>query len=532
MGHGDAMTPTIVVDRQITLLQAGEIAAGRAHIALSDAATQRCAAAFARLQDVIETQRHVYGVTTGFGPLANRVINARHGATLQQNLVYHLATGVGRPFDWQAARAIVLARLMAIVQGASGARLGTVHRLVALLNSEFAPEIPELGTVGASGDLTPLAHLVLCLQGKGDFLTRHGARVPGETALSELAVSPLDLSHRDGLALVNGTSAMTGVAVLNTLRLKRALDWSVTLSGAMAEVLGGRREAWHQAFAVLRPHPGQAWATERLFDITQGAGCVEHRPLAQSVLSSECDVETDSVAGQDAYSIRCAPQVIGAVRDTGDWLRQVVEIELHAVTDNPIFPATAEAPALHGGNFMGTHIALASDAASSATVVLAGFHERQIARITDEKLNGGLPAFLSGGKIGLTSGLMGAQVTATALLAEMRSIGPASIHSISTNGANQDVVSQGTIAARLMRDKLGLLFKIQAILAITAAQALDLISRDERGGTFTGSAEALRVFVRKTSAFLDDDRPLGAEIDELAFRLQEEGPHPTHHRDG
>lgn len=511
---------TYEIDRSLALEDAEKIASGRSRVILSEAARTRCAGSFARLRQVIEEKRVVYGITTGFGPLANRFLDAGNARELQQNLVYHLATGVGVPFDWVTARAIVLARVMTLVQGASGARVETLESLLAILNSDLAPVIPERGTVGASGDLTPLAHLVLALQGTGAFLMRNGTQIGGEEALARLGLAPLDLSHRDGLGLVNGTAAMTGLAVLNALRFDRALDWSVIVTGAMAEALNGRAEAWDRAFANLRPHDGQVWATNQLLRVTKGAERLNHRPLALAIHDDGSGIEERERVAQDAYTIRCAPQVIGAAKDVSIWHRRVVETEFRSVTDNPIFPCDAGSPALHGGNFMGCHIALASDAAAAAATVLAGFHERQIARITDEKLNGGLPAFLSGGPVGLHSGLMGAQVTATALLAEMRAIGPASTQSISTNGANQDVVSQGTIASRLFRDKLELLGRIQAIMAISAAQAIEIADRAGTTARLSETSAGLLRYVRETSAFLDADRPLAGEIDRLAERME------------
>lgn len=509
----------ISIDSRLRLEDALEIVDGTARLELSSTARKRCAEAFGRLEIVIAENRHVYGVTTGFGPLANRLVDGSDGERLQQNLVYHLASGVGEAFDWRTARAVVLSRVMALVQGASGARPETIDCLVALLNSDLAPRIPARGTVGASGDLTPLAHVVLCFQGKAPFLDRDGTVIEGLAALARLGIEPLDLSHRDGLALVNGTSAMTGVALLNAVRIDAALDLSCRLTGAMAEALGGRTEAWNEAFAELRPHAGQVWAIRCLQSAVRGSSLVNPELLAHTKLEFGKVNPAREHAGQDAYTLRCAPQVIGAVRDTAIWHRQVVETEFHSVTDNPVFPETTDALALHGGNFMGVHLALASDAAAQAATVIAGFHERQIARITDERLNNGLPAFLSGGPIGLTSGLMGAQVTATALVAEMRATGPASIHSISTNGANQDVVSQGTIAARALADKLDHLFRIQAILAICVVQALELRERSGRTGEMSPSTFGLRQVVRDVSAFLDEDRPLGEEIDRLAAAL-------------
>ena len=519
MNVAHTIKPMIELDRRISLEDAGLVASGAASLTLAKAADTRCNAAFARLQRAIAENRHVYGVTTGFGPLANRLVSPRHGEILQQNLVYHLASGVGPVLPWTTARAIVLARLVALVQGASGASQETLSRLIALLNSDLAPDIPARGTVGASGDLTPLAHVVLALQGKGGFRTSNGKKIAGETALEILGVTPLDLSHRDGLALVNGTSAMTGIGVLNALRLARALDWSVVLSIAIAEALGARREAWDPALAALRPHAGQVWAAGALTDATEMSTWLERGPLSDRVLTSDLDQATETTAGQDAYTLRCAPQIIGGVADAASWHAGVVETELHSVTDNPVFPDATGPLALHGGNFMGVHIALASDAAAAAVTVLAGFHERQIARITDERLNNGLPAFLSGGPLGLNSGFMGAQVTSTALVAEMRSLGMTSTQSISTNGANQDVVSQGTIAARLLSDRIDLLFQVQAILAMVAVQAIELRERPDKAG-LSKSSKSLLQTVREISPFLSVDRPLGPEIERLAARLE------------
>jgi tyrosine ammonia-lyase len=521
--HAAPQANALILDHRLSLSDAGRIARGELAITLSDEAMARCQRAHDRLGRIIAEDRHVYGITTGFGPLANRLVGAEHGVLLQQNLVHHLASGVGPRLGHVQARAIVLARLMSILQGVSGASAEAINRLVAVLNSRLAPAIPAKGTVGASGDLTPLAHMVLCLQGRGEFIAPDGTIVLAEEALRQIGYPPLDLARRDGLALVNGTSAMTGIAALNALAARRAIDWSVALTAGLAEVLGARVEAWHPAFAEVRPHPGQAEVAASLRARVSGSARVVERPLAMRRLTGVGGM-TERVAGQDAYTLRCAPQVIGAVADTAQFHDEVVARELQSATDNPIFPGDDDANlALHGGNFMGQHVGLASDALSSALVVLAGLCERQIARLTDETLNRGLPAFLLRGPAGLNSGFMGAQVTATALLAEMRATGAASIHSISTNGANQDVVSMGTIAARLVADKLEMLFQIQAILAMTVTQAIDL--REIEGpDAFSPAAEAMRRVVRRISPALTADRPLGREIEAVAEALSRIDP--------
>ncbi|MEM6421649.1 MAG: aromatic amino acid ammonia-lyase, partial [Pseudomonadota bacterium] len=302
---------------------------------------------------------------------------------------------------------------------------------------------------------------------------------------------------------------------LNARRAARLLDWSLVLSAALAEVMRARSSAWHPTFAVVRPHPGQQLVTERLNRLTAGTGRLRDDPPAKA------SADVDPGILQDAYTLRCVPQVLGAVADLRTFHDALVLRELNAVTDNPIFPEAPDPAVLHGGNFQGQHVAAASDALAIGLVTLAGLAERQIARVTDERLNGGLPPFLCRGRPGLDSGLMGAQVTATALLAEMRSRAvPASIQSISTNGANQDVVSMGTIAARNAAAQASDAATILAILALACAQGIDICGPDG----FSPAALALHGAIRVESAPLLTDRPLAAEIEAVAGMINRNGP--------
>ncbi|MEM1428660.1 MAG: aromatic amino acid ammonia-lyase [Pseudomonadota bacterium] len=524
MNQQNGQRPVIEVDRHISLQDAQRLIQGQALLSVSSATRERCRAAEARLARCIQENRHVYGLTTGFGPLANRLVSNDHGITLQQNLIHHLASGVGPSLSWGAARALVLARLMSILQAVSGASGEAIGALEAVLASDLAPVVPARGTVGASGDLTPLAHMALCLQGRGAFLSRDGTRIDAAPALQAMGLRPLSLAQRDGLALVNGTSAMTGIAVLNAGQAKRQMKWATALTALYGEGMRARTEAWHAGLSRARPHPGQRRVAGDLMAMTAGSTLVRRTLTAIRVLEPRDVNSEEAEPGQDAYTLRCAPQVIGAAWDTLDWHDSVVERELNAATDNPIFPDTEETPALHGGNFMGTHVALVSDALSAALLVLAGLAERQVARITDERLNRGLPPFLHQGQAGLNSGFMGAQVTATALLAEMRAVtGLASAQSLSTNGANQDVVSMGTISARMAGERLNDLARIQAILALCAVQAVEL--RMAAGaGVRSPYARDLSAQIRRISPPLTDDRPLGAEIEALADAIANKSP--------
>lgn len=418
---------------------------------------------------------------------------------------------------------MVLARLNTPLKGYSAASEHSISALLLLLQSELAPHVPQRGTVGASGDLTPLAHMVLCFQGKAGFIERGGDVLEPAEGLRKLGMAPLALGNRDGLALVNGTSAMTGIALCNARAVELVLSWQIALSALLAEILQARSEAWDPLFAELRPHPGQLAVTRELNERTVQSQRLTDIPLAAQRIATD-SIGSVGRIGQDAYTLRCVPQVLGAVFDSIAYHNRVLETELNSVTDNPVFPDTTDVPALHGGNFMGQNIAQVSETLGSAVCVVAGLAERQIARLTDEKLNGELPAFLSRAEAGLSSGFMGAQVTATALLAEMRAIAGGGVHSISTNAANQDVVSMGTIAARFTRDRLKLCFQVQAILGLALAQAVDILAAKGETG-FSPQAIKLHEWIRGTAPIMMDDRPLGAEIGALASKIARQSPH-------
>jgi tyrosine ammonia-lyase len=313
---------------------------------------------------------------------------------------------------------------------------------------------------------------------------------------------------------------MTGQAALNAVAARRLLDWAETLTVAVAELLRGRTEAWRPEFGQARPHPGQIESAARLRRLADGAPRLDAGAAAERVLGRDAHVGAQDRAPQDAYTLRCAPQVLGAARDAAHWHAEVAERELNSATDNPLFPQEGP-PALHGGNFMGQHVGLASDALTNSVIVTANLAERQMARLSDERLNNGLPAFLHRGAPVLNSGFMGAQVTASALVAEMRARGgAASTQSISTNGANQDVVSMGTIAARGCADALADAARVQAILALAAAQGVDIVGPEQ----FGPATRALHGWVRARAPQMPGDRPLSGEIEALAEAMAQAGP--------
>lgn len=496
-----------------------QVAYGLAHIAIAPEAVTAMAQSEALLDTFIADGRCIYGVTTGYGPLANNHIDSAVSDTLQRNLVYHLATGVGRPFSWASARAIMVCRLQALCQGLSAVSPRVTGLLKAALDAGLAPVIPEKGTVGASGDLTPLSHLALALMGEGAWMDVNGP-LSNEAAFLAMGQEPLSLGPKEGLALVNGTSAMTGVAALNGALAKRLLTLACVLSVMNAEIFSGHAAAWHPLVGAARGQPGQDKVHSVLAALMADSRRLQPYDPTPAKLKGEGAVRHDQVLPQDPYSIRCVPQLLGACLDMLTVHDETVLREISAVTDNPLVFAE-EGALIHAGNFFGQHIAFASDALANAAIMIAVLLERQIARVTDVTQSQGLPAFLQGRETGLNSGFMGAQVTASALVAEMRTkANPASIQSIPTNANNQDVVTMGTIAARRARDILEDVARVSAIHALCMAQALDLRKTEKDCLPFSACATALHGAIRNQSAFLAEDRPLSAEIEAVATALQ------------
>ncbi len=478
----------------------------------SRAAVEKCESFVDRLA---RDNQVIYGVTTGFGPLATSRVAASEAPLHQRNLVYHLASGVGDPLSATEARAVMVSRANVLASGHSGVRLQTLDLLLSWLDAGIAPVIPSLGSVGASGDLTPLAHMTLSMMGESDVIWR-GVRTSADSALAELGLRPLELQKRDGLALVNGTSAMTALAALNDVALHDAIDHALVAGMMAAEVLETWADGWDELLGRLRPHAGQKTIHERLAALSASSARLSHRERGTF---DQPQTQTGHPLPQDAYTIRCMPQLFGAVLDTLSQHRQTVETELNSVTDNPVFDADEERVA-HGGNFYGQHVAFASDAAALAATKLAVWAERIVARITDPQVHQkDLPPFLTPRSAGLDSGLMGAQVSASALVAHMRTHShPASIQSVPTNANNQDVVTMGTISAWRTRELVRRLNEVLAITLISTAQAVELSQRDDHDGYSESTRNALE-WMREHVDFIDADRPLSNDIQRLAEHL-------------
>jgi tyrosine ammonia-lyase len=484
------------------------LAAGTLPVTLSPDRLALLEARHASLVAAIDGGMQVYGSTTGFGPLADRTV-AGQADGLQRGLVAHLASGTGPLLHPDEARAVALARAHVLALGESGVRAGWLQGVLPILAAGLAPGIPSLGSVGASGDLTPLAHAALAFGGEGELHDGEGWRPAGEV-LRRRGLAPVVPATRDGLAWVNGTSMTAALGALSAVELRRALDHAVVQAVAFAEVLGGRREAFDALPALRRGRAGQTVVARRLRRLSRGSRWLDPRPGSEGSAEGE--------APQDAYSLRCAQQVLGAVLDGVDLLEREVTLELRSVTDNPVFrwQGDALAEVVHGGNFHGLPLALMLDHAHNVLVSLAVLVERRIHRLTHPRLNGGLPAFLSGGQVGKDSGFMGAQVTASALLAHLRvHATPASIQSVPTNADNQDVVPMAPAGAVRLRQSLPVLFDLLAIEALALAQAVAL--RPGPRSAISRSTRDLVARVRALSPPLAADRPLRPDIEAVAL---------------
>jgi histidine ammonia-lyase len=474
-----------------------------ARVTLSPAARERVARSRALVEQVVASGAAVYGINTGFGRLAEVAIPADRLAELQLNLIRSHASGVGPGLPREVVRAIILLRANVLAKGHSGVRPEVVDLLCDLLNRGIDPVIPEQGSVGASGDLAPLSHLALVLVGEGEARYQ-GRTMPGGEALRAAGLRPLELAAKEGLALNNGTQVMTALGVLALLGAERLVE-TADVTGAMSlEALRGTPDAFDPELHRVRPHPGQVTSAARLRSLLAGSEIREsHRHNDPRV--------------QDAYSLRCMPQVHGAARNGFTYVRQVLEVEVNSATDNPlVFPDEAGATVLSGGNFHGQPIAQVLDLLAIVLADLSSISERRIERLVNPDLSD-LPPFLTGDP-GLRSGMMLAQITAAALVSETKILAhPASVDSIPTGASREDHVSMGTTAAVKATRALRNAETVVGIEAMCAAQALEFLKplRAGRG------VEAARRMIRERIEPLGADRVLAPDIVAAAAMVRE-----------
>jgi histidine ammonia-lyase len=501
----------------LTIEEVWRVASLKAPCALGDEARPLIRRSRELVESLAAQPRAIYGINTGFGPLSGFRVATDDLEQHQVNLLHHLSVGQGAPFSPTETRAIMLARVNTLARGYSGVREELIELLLAALNRGILPEVPSEGSVGASGDLVPLAHMAGLLVGSG-YARMNGERLPATEALRQAGLKPIVLQCKEGLALVNGTSVMTALAALSTHEAARALHWMELLTACLYQALGGEPEALCVQAHKARGFRGQSRVARRISDALR-----THPDFARRIDEHQWGSHPKPVDGsaeiQDPYSLRCAPQILGAFQEAHWHVEQVVTRELNASTDNPlVFPDTGMV--IHCGNFYGQQIAMVSDYQRMGLIKLALLADRQLEQLMNWRYSHGLPPLLAGGAPGLNSGLAGAQLLATSLAAEARLLGTAaSIQTIPTNANNQDVVSMGCIAAKMTRTMLPLLWKLMAIEALALAQAADLRGRDQAMG---GAYRKLYDLVRGVSPTLAADRPLNEDIQRVTALLQSE----------
>jgi histidine ammonia-lyase len=488
-----------IANRGLGVREVVAVAREEADVDLAAEAIEAMAASAAIVERLAESDEPVYGVSTGFGSLATTPIPADRRVDLQWSLIRSHAAGVGPPVEREVVRAMMVLRARSLAMGYSGTRPEVAVAIVALLNAGITPVVPEHGSLGASGDLAPLAHCALALMGEGEVLGDDGAREPAAQALEAAGIEPIVLRAKEGLALINGTDGILGMLALAIEDLERLLRVADLTAAMSVEALMGTDRAFAADLIALRPHPGQAASAANMHRLLEGSAIVaSHR--------------YDDPRVQDAYSLRCAPQVNGAARDVLEDARRVAHGELAAAIDNPMILPDGRVESC--GNFHGAPVGIACDFLAIAAAETGAIAERRTDRLLDASRSHGLPPFLADDP-GVGSGLMLAQYTQAAMVAENRRLAaPASVDSLPTSAMQEDHVSMGWGAARKLRASLDNLGGILAIELVAAARALELRQPLEPA---TATAAALAA-VREVVPGFGADRWLSPEL-EAAKRL-------------
>jgi histidine ammonia-lyase len=485
------MTESVTVDgRTLGIAEVETVARGGAKVVLDPDARTRVAAARRVVDEILDSGEVVYGINTGFGKLAEVRISPDQLEQLQLNLLLSHACGVGEPFAEDVVRAMLLLRANVLATGHAGCRPLVVERILELLDAGVHPMVPSQGSVGASGDLAPLAHLALVLVGEGEAVVK-GERLSGAAALELAGLEALHLEAKEGLALINGTQASAAVGALAIADARRLLDAADVVCALTLDAMAGTDAAFDPAVHCARPHPGQGVSAARLLTLLVGSEIREsHRECGRV---------------QDAYSLRCSPQVHGAGRDALEQAHRVLEIELNSATDNPM--VFAEGRLISGGNFHGAPIAAVFDYLTATLTDLASISERRLARMVDTDLSG-LPRFLSP-DAGLNSGFMMVQVSAAALVSECKTLAhPASVDSIPTSAGQEDHVSMSTWAARKLWRVVELTRQVLGMEYLAAVQALEFQRPLKTSPALEEAAARLRERVPR----LEDDRYMAPDM--------------------
>ena len=459
----------------------------------------------------------IYGVNTGFGPMASYIIDKDHIEALQENLVLGHAVGMGDAVKKEFALAAMTVRLNTLVKGNSGISTHLAETLTEMINNRITPVIPEHGGVGASGDLTQLAHIAAAVIGEGDVIY-NGKRQPTKKVFDELGIKPHKLLCKEGLALINGTSMMSGVAALICKDVERLISISIRLGCMSLELVESMDDSIAEKLHKLRPHKGQVRVAKEMREILSSSNRLKSRKILQQLMRDDKDVYKIDNNVQEFYSLRCIPQIVGPVLDILQHTESIVGTEINSVTDNPVIDME-NGTVIHGGNFHGDYVASAVDQLKIGIVKLSMLSERRVNFFLHEKLNGKFPPFMNLKKPGLSMGLQGLQFVATSTTAQNQSFSmPHSIHSIPTNADNQDIVSMGTDATMIAAKVVENTFIVMAIELITLAQGIDYLNIDTNLST---SSEKIFRDLRKVFPKVYDDKDITKDLAKVVEYLKE-----------
>ncbi len=496
----------IVGGRKLNSADFYKLLFGGEKVELDDTALDEVEKSYSFLENFAR-DKIIYGINTGLGPMAQYKINKEDQVQLQYNLIRSHASGSGENIPNRAVKALLIARLNNFMQGYSGIHPEIPILLKDFINHGIIPIIPEHGGVGASGDLVQLAHLALCLIGEGDMFYKNFIH-QGATVFEEAGLKPAKVHIREGLALVNGTSCMSGIGILSVLKACKLLDWALMASAMINEVVETYDDHYSYELNRVKLHKGQNEITDRLQKLLKGSKLVRKR--AEYLFNGNGDEEqVFSKKIQEYYSLRCITQILGPVLDTIKNAEKVILNEINSVNDNPVIDYRDES-VNHGGNFHGDYVALEMDKLKIAITKLSMLSERQLNFLMNDKLNNKLPPFLNLGTLGLNLGMQGVQFTATSTVAENQALSnPMYIHSIPTNNDNQDIVSMGTNAALMTNKVIDNTFEVLAIELIALLQAIDYLDFAEK---LSPATKAVYTTLRKIVPVFRDDSPKFNEI--------------------
>ncbi|MEZ4381514.1 MAG: histidine ammonia-lyase [Nannocystaceae bacterium] len=495
----------LAIGRPLALVDVHRVARNESPVSLDESARAELARTREHLESALARGATIYGVNTGFGALSETRVGPDALADLQINLLRSHACGVGEPLSEAVVRALLLLRAHTLAQGASGASPALVEHLLAMLDRGVTPFVPSQGSVGASGDLAPLAHLALVVIGEGEATVRGDlrGRLPGAAALAAVDLAPYTLGPKEGLSLINGTQVMTAIAAISAVDAGELVIAADVLGALSLDALLGSIRPCDPRIHAGKPHPGQIASAALIRELVDGS--------ALNTSHACCGLV------QDAYSLRCMPQVHGAVRSALTYVAGALNIEVNAFTDNPLVLARDDGgfDVISGGNFHGASVAVPIDHLSAALTTLATISERRLDRFLNPATSRGLPPFLAE-RPGLESGMMMLQVTASALASECKSLSfPASVDTIPTSAGKEDHVSMGPIAARKLEAVVAAVARVLAIEGIIAARALDL-REQPTSPTLERARQVIRRYVSSDTA----DRSTGAEIEALAAAIR------------